>query len=104
MAKKRVFDNFDPHNNVVENIDLTYPVQNFARNSKMVRIFLKKAFFMELLRHKSVIFCHFRNFSLKITRLTRINHSWLVKITSNLYEFQRGIQWSYFKNRKMTSF
>ena len=36
--KKRVFDNFDPHNNVVENIDLTYPVQNFARNSKMVRI------------------------------------------------------------------
>ena len=46
--KKRVFDNFDPHNNVVENIDLTYPVQNFARNSKMVRILLKKAFFMEL--------------------------------------------------------
>ena len=48
MAKKRVFDNFDPHNNVVENIDLTYPVQNFARNSKMVRILLKKAFFMQL--------------------------------------------------------
>ena len=32
MAKKRVFDNFDPHNNAVENINLTYPVQNFARN------------------------------------------------------------------------
>ena len=39
MAKKRVFDNFDPHNNAVENINLAYPVQNFARNSKMVRIF-----------------------------------------------------------------
>ena len=48
MAKKRVFDNFDPHNNVVENINLAYPVQNFARNSKMVRIFFLNAFFMEL--------------------------------------------------------
>ena len=38
MAKKRVFDNFDPHNNVVENIDSAYPVPNFARISKMVWI------------------------------------------------------------------
>ena len=48
MAKKPVFDNFDPYNNVVENINLAYPVQNFTRNSKMVRIFFLNAFFMEL--------------------------------------------------------
>ena len=48
MAKKRVFDNFDPHNNVVENINSAYPVQNFTRIKKMVRIFRKNAFFMEL--------------------------------------------------------
>jgi len=48
MAKKRVFDNFDPHNNAVKNINIAYPVQNFARNSKMVRIFFSNAFFMEL--------------------------------------------------------
>ena len=46
--KKRVFDNFDPHNNAVENINSAYPVQNFARNSKMVRFFIKNAFFIEL--------------------------------------------------------
>ena len=32
MAKKRVFDNFDHHNNVVENTNLAYSVQNFAIN------------------------------------------------------------------------
>ena len=31
MAKKSVFDNIDPQNNVVENIDSDYPVKNFAR-------------------------------------------------------------------------
>ena len=48
MAKKRVFDNFDPHNNAVENFNLAYPVQNFARNSKMATDFFLNAFFMEL--------------------------------------------------------
>ena len=48
MAKKRVFDNFDPHNNVVENTNLAYSAQNFARNSKMVGFFVKNAFFIEL--------------------------------------------------------
>ena len=32
MAKKRVFNNFNPNNNVVENTNLGYSVQNFARN------------------------------------------------------------------------
>ena len=44
MAKKRVFDNFDPRNIAVENINSAYPVQNFAKNSKMVRIFFKMHF------------------------------------------------------------
>ena len=49
MAKKRVFDNFDPNNNVVENTNLAYFVQNFARNSKMVRFFLKKCIFYRVM-------------------------------------------------------
>ena len=61
MAKKRVFDNFDPHNNVVENIDSAYPIQNFARILKMIRFFCENAFFMDLWRHKSVIFGNFRH-------------------------------------------
>ena len=44
MAKKRVFGNFDPHNSVVENINSAYPVQKFARISKMVRILRKMHF------------------------------------------------------------
>ena len=44
MAKKRVFDNFDPHNDVVENTKLAYSAQNFERNSKMVRFFKKMHF------------------------------------------------------------
>ena len=39
MAKKSAFENFDPHNNVVENIDSAYPVQVSARISNMVQTF-----------------------------------------------------------------
>ena len=39
MAKKRVFDNFDPNINVVEKTNIAYSVQNFTRNSKNVRFF-----------------------------------------------------------------
>ena len=44
MAKKRVFDNFDPHNNVVENTNLAYSVQNFTKKLKWYG-FSKKCIF-----------------------------------------------------------